>query len=344
MPAFDGSGDLVGEVVAGQGGVVDLDVDLDLVGQVVALQEAVHGGDVEVVLVLRRFERLRFDEDRAREPDAVLVLDDHRQEPPELVELAPEIGVEQRVVALASAPQHVVVTAEPVGDLEAVGDLGRGEGEHLGIRVGRRPGLVARVGEQVGRTPQQLHPGALLVLGGPVGHLVEQGRGLLERRTLGGDVAVVEAVEGHAELGEELEGGVHLLVGRRQRIGRRGERRVPRAVERAGAEDVETVPVEGVPVADGEAQVILHPPPGDHAIGVVPVERQWVVAVGTLVADRLGDLGEELSHVIPPGPSAVELGELALGHLIGQLAHDDHRQHLVLGDVVLVRPCRRACR
>ena len=57
----DGGGDLVGEVVARQRGVVDLDVDLDLVGEVVALQEGVHGGDVVVVLVLGRLERLGLD-------------------------------------------------------------------------------------------------------------------------------------------------------------------------------------------------------------------------------------------------------------------------------------------
>ena len=46
--------------------------------EVVALQERVHGRDVVVVLVLGRLERLRLDQDRAGEPDRVLVLDDHR--------------------------------------------------------------------------------------------------------------------------------------------------------------------------------------------------------------------------------------------------------------------------
>ena len=73
--------------------------------QPVALQERVHGRDVAVVLVLGRLERLGLDEDRALEPDLVLVLDDHGQEAPVLVELARQIRVEQRVVALAPAPQ-----------------------------------------------------------------------------------------------------------------------------------------------------------------------------------------------------------------------------------------------
>ncbi len=80
--------DLVGEIVAGERGVVDLDVDLDLVLQSVLLQEGVNGGDVVVVLVLRRLERLRLDQDEAVEPDGVLVFDDEVEEPAELVELA----------------------------------------------------------------------------------------------------------------------------------------------------------------------------------------------------------------------------------------------------------------
>ena len=170
----DGGRDLVGEVVSGERGVVDLDVDLDVLGEVVALQEGVDGGDVVVVLVLRRLERLGLDEDRAGEADVVLVLDDHREEPAELVELAPHVGVEQRLVPLATTPQHVVVATQAMRGFEAMGDLAGRVGEQFGIRVRRRARLVARVREQVGRAPQQLDTGALLVLGGGIDHLVEQ--------------------------------------------------------------------------------------------------------------------------------------------------------------------------
>ena len=144
------------------------------------------------------------------------------------------------------------------------------------------------------------HAGAFLMLGGGVDHLVEERGRLLERRPFGRDVAVVEAVERDPELGEELERGVHLLVGGRDRVGGRRERRVPWPVEGAGAEDVEPVPVEGMPVADGEAEVILHPSPGNDPVGVVPAERERVVAVRSLVTDRLADLGEELGHLYLP--------------------------------------------
>ncbi len=80
--------DLVLEAVAGERGVVGLDVDLDFLLEPVLLQEAEHGGDVEVVLVLGRLARLGLDQDRALEADLVLVLDDQLQEAAELLQLA----------------------------------------------------------------------------------------------------------------------------------------------------------------------------------------------------------------------------------------------------------------
>ena len=104
----------------------------------------------------------------------------------------------------------------------------------------------------------------------------------------------MEAVERHAELGEELERGLHLLLGGGHRLGTGGEGGMPRPIERSRTEDVEPVPRERVPVADREAQVVLHAAAGDDTIGVVPAERKRVVAVGALVRDAVGDVGEEI--------------------------------------------------
>ena len=127
--------------MAGEDGVVLLDVELDVVEEVVALQEAVAGGDVEIVLVLGRLLRLGLDQDRAFEANFVLVLDHQRNEAAELVELTSDIGVEQRLVALAPAPQHVVLAAEPMRHLEPGPDLAGGIGEHPRIRIGRAPAM-----------------------------------------------------------------------------------------------------------------------------------------------------------------------------------------------------------
>ena len=106
-----GERDLVLERMVGQHRVADLDVELDLVLEAELAQEAGDGRDVEIVLVLGRLLRLRLDQDHALEADLVLVVDDQRQEPAELLELALQVGVEQRLVALAPAPQHVVRAA-----------------------------------------------------------------------------------------------------------------------------------------------------------------------------------------------------------------------------------------
>ena len=81
--------DLVVEAVAGQRGVVRLDVDPVLALEAVADEEAVDGRDVVVVLVLGRLHRLGLDEQLALEADLVLVLGDEVQEPGELLALAP---------------------------------------------------------------------------------------------------------------------------------------------------------------------------------------------------------------------------------------------------------------
>src|SRR5438067_485159 len=125
------------EGVAGEDGVVLLDVELDVVQKVVALEETVTGGDVEIILMLGRLLRLGLDQDRALEADLVLVLDDEREEAAELIELALEIGVEQGLVALAPAPEHIVLAAEPVRHFERRADLARGIGEYLGVWIGR---------------------------------------------------------------------------------------------------------------------------------------------------------------------------------------------------------------
>ena len=161
--AADRDGDLVLEAVAGQGGVVRLDVDPVLVREVVAHEEGVDRGRVVVVLVLRRLLRLRLEQQRPGEADPMLVLGDEGQEPRQLRFLARQIGVQQRLVALAAAPQHVVRAVQPMRRLEHVLDLRGRVGEDLGVGIGGRAGRVARVAEQVGGSPQQPDAGALHV-------------------------------------------------------------------------------------------------------------------------------------------------------------------------------------
>jgi len=99
-----------------------------------------------------------------------------------------------------------------------------------------------------------------------------------------------ETLAAAAEALEELESGLELLV--RHLLG--DLRSEPRAGERAAAEDVLAGPVEGMPVADGAPQPILHALAEDFAVLVVYPIGEFVRRVRTLVADR-PDAGEQ-SH------------------------------------------------
>ncbi len=277
--------DLVLEAVTRERRVVHLDVDLDLALEAVLLQERQYVGDVVVVLVLGRLVGLRLDQDRALEADLVLVLDDELHEAAELVRLAGEIGVEQGLVALASAPEHVVGPAQPMCGLEAMLDLRRRPGEDGRVGVGRGPRRIARVPEQVCRAPQQPDAGPLHVPGDSLDHVIEAPAGLREVRSLRRDVTVVEAEERDAQLREELEGDLGLAFGELHDLAGVGPGGEPRTIERAIAEHVRARPTEAVPVADGEAQMLLHAPSLHDAVAVVVPKGQVVVGIGPFEAD-----------------------------------------------------------
>ena len=278
-----GERDFVLERVAGEVGVVLLDVDFHVFGQPPFLQEAVDGRDVIVVLVLGRLARLGLDEQRSLEADLVLVLHRHGQEAAHLLVFPRKIGVEQRFVALASAPQHVVPAAQAVGRFEAGADGGGGEGEHVGIGIGRGASHIAAVLEEVGGAPQQLDLGGGLSWLKHVHHRREVLQMLADRLAYRRHVCVVEGVERNVEQAEQVEGDFGLGPGHRHRIGATH----PRAQEGFAAEGIVAWPAERVPVADGEAQVVFHAPAGDDAVLVVIMIGERIGARWTFIADRV---------------------------------------------------------
>ena len=103
----------------------------------------------------------------------------------------------------------------------------------------------------------------------------------------GRDVAVVEGEERHAEQVEHLEGDVGLHLRAFHLV--RGVH--PRTEEGLAAEGVAARPAERVPVADGEAELVLHPLAEHLLVRVVPAVGE---ALPLPVPDRIL-LGEEWS-------------------------------------------------
>src|SRR5439155_19251296 len=101
----------------------------------------------------------------------------------------------------------------------------------------------------------------------------EVSAGLWPRPSLGSDVAIVEREERNTELLDELERGIELRAHRRRRVHAGGE---PRPVEGADPEHIRARPVERVPEADRDAQLLSHGLPHDNAIRLVDRVGQWV--------------------------------------------------------------------
>ena len=218
------------------------------------------------------------------------MLGNQAQESPELLLLALEVRVEQRLVPLAAAPKDVVRTAESLRDLEHDLDLRGRVGEDLGIRVGGRARRVARMAEQVGGAPQQPDAGSRHVALGLVDDRVQVRGGLGEGRSIGRHIPIVERIEGRTELLEEFERSRELQASRGHRLHRRSQ---PRAVECPDTEDIGARPVERVPVTDGDAEVIFHPFPEHDSVWVVDLERKGIVRSDPSERDATLDLGEE---------------------------------------------------
>ena len=218
----------------------------------------------------------------------------HVQERGEVFLLPLQVGVEERLVTLAAAPKHVALAAEPLRGFEGLLHLRRSVGEDVGVGIGRGATHVARVGEEVGRAPEQLYAGGALEAARVIDEGVEVAVGFRERATLGGDVAIVERPERRADFLEELERGIHPGLRDRNGIGTL----FPRPLDRAGSERIAARAAEGMPVGDGETQVRGHRLPVDHLVGIVVPERERVRALRALVGDGLdaGKVGAGFFH------------------------------------------------
>ena len=139
--------DLVLEAVPRERGVVRLDVELEMLFEAEGAEEGDAARDVEIVLVFRRLLRLRLDQELTLEADALGVIDRQVQERSKVVLFAFQIGVEQRLVALAPAPENIVLAAEFLGDFERLLHLRGGIGEDVGVGIRGGAGKKPRIAE-----------------------------------------------------------------------------------------------------------------------------------------------------------------------------------------------------
>ena len=216
--------------------------------------------------------RLGLDEELAVKADLLCVVDRHVHEAGQVVEFAAHVGVQQRLVSFPASPEDVVGASETLGDLHRLLHLCRGVREHRGVGVRRGARHESWVAEHVARAPEQLHSCVALELCREIHDRVQPLVRLSQAVRLRRDVAVVEAVEAHAELGEELECGAHGVF-------RRGHFVLASVGPQHGrrAEGVCARALEGVPERDREPQMLSHLPAAHDLLGIVVLERQGVL-------------------------------------------------------------------
>ena len=144
------------EGVTGERRVVRLDVEPEIPVEPVLREETADCRGVEIVLVLRRLLRLRLYVKVAPKTYASRVFRGYLQEEREIVKLELHVGVEQRLVALSSAPVDVSVSAELHGQLRRLLYLRRRESEHVSVRGSPSAVHISRVREAVRRAPEEL--------------------------------------------------------------------------------------------------------------------------------------------------------------------------------------------
>ena len=267
-----------------------LDIDLHLALQPEVLEKAVYRRHIIIILMFRRFLRLGFNQDRALEPDLVLVIDHHLQHPARLFALAAHVGVQQGLVAFAAPPQHVILTLQLECRIHAGLDRGGRKRKYFGVRVGGGTRHEPAVGKQIGGAPEQFGAGRLHLALKIIRHLAQTGRVFGKILAFGAHIGVVKAEIRGAKDCKHLKRCIGLDFRMRHRLAK------PRAVKGLAAKRVATRPGKRMPIGHGKAQMVAHGFAAQHFGGVIVPERIFVVAVRAFIGYSI-DTFEKISHL-----------------------------------------------
>ena len=106
--------------MACQCGVVCLDVELEVLIESVLAEEAYRSGCIEIILVFHRLFRFGLDIEITGKAYAAAVIDSHMHELRDILLLELHIGIEQRLIALTTAPEDIAAPAEFDGQIQGL--------------------------------------------------------------------------------------------------------------------------------------------------------------------------------------------------------------------------------
>ena len=121
--------------MAGQNRVVGLNIQFKVLIQPMLPQEADRRRGIKIILMLHGLFGLWLDEKVALKTDAPAVVHSHTHQPRDVFLFKPDVRVQQRVIALSAAPEHIPPAAQLHGQIEGFFDLCRRKAVDL-CRVG----------------------------------------------------------------------------------------------------------------------------------------------------------------------------------------------------------------
>ena len=145
------------EGVTGEGRVIGFNIQLEILIESVLPQKAYRRRRVEIVLMRHGLLRLGFDIEIALKADASAVLHGHAHKRRYVFLLKFNIGVQQSLVALSSAPEHIAPAAELDGNIERFFYLRSGKTIDIDIVGATCAVHKSRIAEHIRSSPKALY-------------------------------------------------------------------------------------------------------------------------------------------------------------------------------------------
>ena len=149
------------------------------------------------------------------------------------------------------------------------------------IATGARAVHETRIREQIGRAPQELDAGALLLRFQYFRDGVKILVGLRQIPAFRGHVAIMPAIIGGAQFFNELKGHAGALLRVADGVGKI----VPGPLHGAGAKRIAANAAKGVPIDDGKAQMVTHGLALHDFFRIVMLEGQRILGLEPFVTN-----------------------------------------------------------
>ena len=136
-----------------QSRVVHLDVQGEILVKSIVAQETDHGLGINIILMLCRLHRLRFDQEGTFETILTAIVASDRQHHRQMLFLPFHVRVQKAHITLTTTPENIVLTTKGDAGIDCVLNLRTSASDCREIGICRRTVHIALVAEDISRRP-----------------------------------------------------------------------------------------------------------------------------------------------------------------------------------------------